>query len=344
MNRLHSIKDNKQTVLDKARIEISRIFTILNLPEAHKDIVFEKFKKIRKGLNPGTKYRNPEKLVPIAIYFTLKLQNISVNEKELLEVSKISKKDFNAFKLQIQNFIPKYTERNRKEYILQKVFEIAEHFKLGMPFYYQSKKILYKLWEGIKCTKDDVIAGLVASISILCSFKDQVNVNSVCKRLGIKMSTIQSQVKKRIINRLKITGFVSLVKSSDLLRKVLAKMGLMEEFSYDSPVRASFRRCSAEASDMLETNSLPDIIQVEFGNAIKIFNPLNDIDYYFYALKANNDYRFYLKLKLYNPSENFKFQNISESNYFDSMEIPDNKLFELELLKLYTGKGPPYPK
>ncbi len=341
LNRLHSIKDNRQTVLDKARIEISRIFNNLNLPETHKELVFEKFKKIRKGLKPGTKYRNPEKLVPIAIYFTLKLQNISVNEKELLEVSKISKKEFNAFKLQIQSFVPKYAERNRKEYIMQKILEISEHFGLGMPFYYQSKKILYRLWAGIICTKDDVIAGLVSSISILCSFKDQVNVNSVCKRLGIKMSTIQSQVKKRIIDKLNITGFVSLVKSSDLLRKILVKMGLLEEDIRESPSPAFIDKEIIEIPEVINLNNSPDIIQIEFGNCLKTFNSLNDIDYYFYALRDYNDYHFYLALKLYNPSDMFRFQNTPQRYYSDYLNIPENKLFDIELLRLYTGKGPP---
>ena len=155
------------------------------------------------------------------------------------------------------------------------------------------------------------------------------------------MSTIQSQVKKRIINKLNITGFVSLVKSSDLLRKLLVKMGLLEELTSDSFVPVTLRRNLIETPELIETNLSPDMIQVEFGNAIKIFNSLNNFDYYFYALKAHNDYRYYIKLKLYNTTEKFRFQNISESNYINTIEIPENKLFELELLKLYTGKDPP---
>ena len=94
-----------------------------------------------------------------------------------------------------------------------------------MAFYFQSKKILFKLWDNIKNTKDDVIAGLIASISILCSFKDNnVSVSSICKKLGIKMSTIQSQVKKRIFEEFKISGFTTLIKSTDLLKKAMIKM------------------------------------------------------------------------------------------------------------------------
>jgi len=229
LNRLQSIKENTETVISKARIEISRVFNCLNLPESKKRDVLQLFKEIRSDLGPGTKYRNPDKLVPIVIYYYMKMSKLSINEVELLKVAKISKKDFNAFKLQITRFIPKYPERNRQDYIIQKIMELMEHFDLGMSFYYLSKKILNKLWEGIKCTKDDVIAGLVASISVLCSFKGKVTINSICKRLGIKMSTIQSQVKRRIFNRLRISGFVSLVKSSDLLRNVMIRMGIIED-------------------------------------------------------------------------------------------------------------------
>jgi transcription initiation factor TFIIIB Brf1 subunit/transcription initiation factor TFIIB len=341
LNQLQSIRDNNQTVLDKARIEISRIFTILNLPDSHKELVFNKFKKIREGLNPGTKYRNPEKLVPIAIYFTLKLQNVSINEKELLEVAKISKKDFNTFKLQILKFVPQYAERNRKDYILQKILEISEHFELGMPFYYQSKKILYKLWESIKCTKDDVIAGLVSSISILCSFKEKVTVNAICKRLGIKMSTIQSQVKKRIFNQLNVTGFVSLVKSSKLLRKILSRMGLIEQIEVEPLNQPDLVPGCIEFPDLVDSNISPDIIQVEFGNAIKVFNSLDEIDYYFYALKDYNHNHYYITLKLYNPSENFTFKDLSQLSSSMPNEYSEDKLFEIELLKLSSGKDPP---
>ncbi|MFX1257275.1 MAG: hypothetical protein ACFFAN_05425 [Promethearchaeota archaeon] len=228
LNKLHSIKTNDETVFEKARIEISRIFNCLNLPEALKSLIFKRFKEGRAKLKPGTKYRAPEKLVPISIYYALKLQNVSINEKELLEVSKISKKDFNAFKLLIPLYFPHYKTRNRKKYILQKVLEVREFFGLGMAFYYQSKKILDRLWNIIKCTKDDVVAGLIASISALCSFKNKITVNAICSKLGVKMSTIQAQVKKRIFDRFRVAGFTSLVKSSELLKKIMVKLGLIE--------------------------------------------------------------------------------------------------------------------
>ncbi len=329
LNKLQSIKSNKEIVLEKAKIEISRIFSSLGLPEAFKDIVFKKFKKIRSALKPGTKYRSPDKLVPILIYFCLKFQNISINEAELLEVSKISKKDFNAFKLQIYIFFPQYKERNRKEYILQKILEISEDLHLGMVFYYQSKKLLYKLWESIKNTKDDVIAGLVASISVLCGFKEKVSVSSICDKLGIKMSTIQSQVKKRIFERFQISGFVSLVKSSEILKKIIEKMGIIKKEKF-------LVNIDNESSEIIH-----NIVSVNLGNVIQVFNHYNNIDYYFYVLKDNNGYPLLVSLKLYNPSITFENQHIGNSINRNDLNNWEDKLLEIEFLKFNTGKDPP---
>lgn len=246
LERLHSIIPNEIELQMKAKIEISRIISHLNLPNKLELDVYHKFIKIRSALSPGTKYRIPERLVPLCIYLVCKVRNISINETELLDVSKITKKHFNAFKLQIQHILPQYKERDRKAYVLQKILEIAEHFELGMPFYFQSKKILYRLWDNIKNTKDEVIAGLITSVLVLCSYqeknKELVNVHKICEKLGIKMSTIQSQVKRRIFGHFKVEGFTTLIKSTDLLKKIMDKLGLIENIIQDLGEKESLSR------------------------------------------------------------------------------------------------------
>ena len=330
LNKLQLIKTNKELTIEKARIEISRIFTYLHLPNGHKGIVLDNFRQMYKKIKPGTKFRSFEKLVPISIYFSLKYHNISIKESELLEISKISKKDFNAFKLQILNFYPQYKERNRKEYILQRVLEISEYFQLGMVFYYQSKKILYKLWENIKNTSDNVIAGVVASISILCSFKEKVTINSLCNMLGIKMSTIHFQIKKRIFERFNNSEFVSLVKSSEILKKIIKKLDLFEiEDNID-----------VDSENKLEESTL-NVININLGNTIQVFNKYNPFEYYLYALKTINGYPLFISLKTFNPTISFKKQQVDtpiNRNKFNSLE---EKLFDIKFLKYNAGKDPP---
>jgi len=155
LNKLDSLRTSEESVLVAARVEIKRILTALGFPLTDIQPLLEKFKYNRSQLGKGTKYRSPQMLVPCIIYAFYKENNKPIREKDLLEVTSISKKDFNAFKFSILRIWPKYKERNRKEYIIQRILEVTEHFDLGMPFFYQSKKILNRFYDTIKNTKDD---------------------------------------------------------------------------------------------------------------------------------------------------------------------------------------------
>ena len=314
LNFIHSIKDRFKLIQEKIKIEIRRIFNCSKLPNSCQRIVFKRVKDIWEQLRPGTKYRNIEKLVPIVLYYSLKLENICIRRLKLLEVSKISKKEFNDFSLQVLKFISEYQERNRQEYIFQKILEITESFGLGMPFFYQSKKILHKLWEQIKNTKDDVIAGLVTSISALCSYKCVVKISSICKRLGIRMSTIQFQVKRRIFEQLNIDGFVSLVRSSDLLKEVMQNLGLLE------------------AKERVK-DTQNHIVQIVLGDANQVFNHYNGTDYYFFAVRDVQNNPILMMLKVHHPL--ISLEPIKHS------EAQRSELFDIEHFAFFKNKDPP---
>ncbi len=322
LNKFQSFIDNKTSVLISAKYEMGRIFDILHLPSSIKPMVIKKYEKIRAYLHPGTKYRTPEKLIPITIYFVCKAENISINERELLEISKISKKEFNHFKLQILQYLPKYKERNRKQYILQKILEISEHFKLGMDFFHQAKFILYKLWDSINSTKDDVIAGVVSCISLLCIFNNsEVSVNSVCTKLGIKMSTIQFQVKKRIFEHFCILGFTTLIQSKDLLRNVMEKMGLLKYSAIDNS----------------EGNVLPDLVEVELGGGVPIRPHTIEDHIFLYAIRQRNN-----EVVIISGISYFINSNFSRVAHGRPIAPCDkDSVLKLKLLKYIMGKGPP---
>ncbi|MFW9947123.1 MAG: DC1 domain-containing protein [Candidatus Odinarchaeota archaeon] len=273
LNKIDSMKSNEENIILQASVEINRIFEALSLPDSDKNKILRNFKHIRSQVLRGTKYRTPERLVPLTIYFTYKFNCKPINEEMLLGVSQISKDDFQAFKLQIQSFMPKYKNRDRQEYVIQRIMELSEHFGLGMYFYYQSRKILERLWEIIKNTKDDVVVGVVTSISALCLPENPVTVSKICKKLNIRMSTIHKQVEKKIFERLRVPGFKSLVRSANLLKEVMVKLGVLLDQFMDN-----------------------DIIEITLGTAQQVFNAHDTIDYYFYALKdtENNPHIFSL--------------------------------------------------
>ena len=316
----NSAKNNEKAIKDRAKIEISRLFSGLDLSDYNdvKKMVFDKFIDVRKKLRHGSKYRNISKLVSVITYLCLKLRTIPVNGINIVELSEIDKKEFNDFILQVRIYIPEYAERNRQLYILQRITEISETFNLGSEFIFLSKKILFKLWEGIKNTTDNVVAGLVSSIVILSTFKEKVSVSAVCKRLGIKMSTIQSQVKNKIVKWFNIGKFVSLVRSADLLKDVMWRLGLVKS-----------KEGTLEQEE-ISSESVCDIVELRLGKAHAIFNNKNNDDFYCFALRGDNNtplVKVYIKIN-------------GSPLKPESSKIQDNNFIDFNVY-MYHSKDPP---
>lgn len=296
---------------------VGRIFGDLHLTDhkSVKEMVIETSFRVWNKLPSGSKYRNIEKLASFITYACLKLRNIPVNKEEIVECSVLSKKEFNHFLLQLRNFIPRYETRNKQKYIVQRISEITEHFNLGIEYYYLSKKILFRLWKEIKNSTDNVIAGLVCSISLLSLKKRDIRVSAICNHLGIRMSTIQSQVKQKIFKRFKVEGFQSLIKSSDLLREILKKLKLIDS-------KEEIRKKSIDRVDII------------FKDLDPIFTDHSNVGYYFFATK--NTYT-----NLPNIISITRYGFPLDEKSLKMTEVSKKPIIDLEILKYLTVKGPP---
>ncbi len=292
LQKIQQTKSNEDYINQFASIEISRLLTGLSLPRSFKDPIFKVFKEIRKQLQKGTKYRNPDKLLPTLIYFYCKKESMAINEQKLLDIAKVEKKEYNYCKLKISRLIPEYYERDRKDLIMNKVLGISEQYNLGMDFYYDAKKVLINLWEGVKCTTDDVIAGLISSVAVLCNYRNKITISSICSALNIQMSSIQSQVKRKLIKRFNVPGFESLVKSADLVKTIIYKVGILKNQKTEEDIKTIN---SDKVSNKRENES--KIIEVK----VKAYaqNPSNQSgEQYIFAINNNNLNPLYLMLKI----------------------------------------------
>jgi len=322
MKRLQKIQQSQSNISyvnKSAKIEISRLITGLSLSASLKGPIFKLFKEIRGKLKKGIKYRNPEKLIPVLIYFYCKKEYIAIDEDALLQISKVDKKEYNYCKLKISRFIPHYYERDRMQFILIKVLGVSEHFNLGIAFYYDAKKILLRLWEGIKLTTDNVIAGLVSSIAVLCHYRDQVTINAICNALNIQMSTIQSQVKRKLIERFNILGFKSLVKSTDLIKTTIYNLGTFKEKELK------------KIKDSEDKKNISNIIEIELLNDEKQIPSLNE-EQHIFMLKSFKSNLIYVILN------NNEFHQKEESEKQYSKYKKQLKLYKI---RYYYPKGPP---
>ncbi len=229
--------NNEERVYKQAEIEAKRILSDLDLPDSFSSMICYKFRKIFKSGRINRGNRGAKTLIPAIIFYCLKSWNFTVNISEILSVSNLKKEKFNAVLGAIQEFFPKYKLRKRKDYILMKISHIREACDLGMEFYHDAKAIMERFWDNFKHSKDDVIAGVIASMTALSFYRNKVKVSDICKVVHIAQSTIQYQVKKKIFERYKIRGFTSLVKSSGLLKRVVSKALKLDKDSNNKSIQ-----------------------------------------------------------------------------------------------------------
>ncbi len=347
LKRLHKLQCSQSyqdMVYHDTEIEICRILAGLDLPHTFKDPIFKTFKELWGNYSQRSRFQSIEKLIPVLIYYFCKKQYISINEHELLEIAKVNRKQYIYYKLKFLAPPSAYKNANRKKLIKSKLFRLAVELGLGMDFYHDAVKLLNKLYKEICCTKESVIAGLISSIVVLCRYREEITVNSICNYFNIAMSTIQSRVKRHFIEKFKVVGFESLVKSAHIIKTTIYKLGIFEEPSGEQinepfkelyvTIETNATEESEEGDFFSETLDTPKIIQVKaiYRNLRKRFPRLQ---------RSYNCFLFILQNR-------FDLHPI-----FISLLLPTNSIMHIlkqngnkAILKrmtkyLYPSKGPP---
>jgi len=228
MIKLDHYKDKPQSLIQTAKEEIKRLIFILRLPEKDRRFIFNVFTDFHPKIKKGTKFCNPEKLIPCIIFVFYKShESRIISSIELINYSKISRKEFNKFMIQYRYLWAGYNMDNQS-IVLQLILKVTEEYKLGMDFYYQSEKILLGLWKYISDTTEQIMAGFACSLTILCVNGYKVRVSNICEKLNISMSNISKKFKDKIAKPCKLENYKSLVKSAELIKRFLSGLSLID--------------------------------------------------------------------------------------------------------------------
>lgn len=278
-------------------------------------------------------------IIPFSIFYCLETYHIPITTSEIMEVSKASREDIRAFTYEGLNFFPKYAKRDRKVGILQTLNELSNSLNLGPDFFKLSNKLLCKLWNLLKESKKNVIAGVIAAITSLCFFKGNIRINSITEELGLGSSTNQKAVKTKIINRFNISGFKGIVRSSELLREVLEKLNIKKlEEGLITPERDQIEIEPPIVSyrEPTKDESIEDItlITLKDSNGFPIISS-NENKIVFLAFHDRTGKPIYLGIRSYERSYIFRNNN---GEY-----LSHRKGYKLEILHGYfPRKDPPY--
>ncbi|TES95992.1 MAG: hypothetical protein E3J90_08830 [Promethearchaeota archaeon] len=228
MIKLDCHKNKHQSLIQIAREKIKTLLFILRLPEKDMSAIFTMFKDFHPKIIKGNKFKNPEKLVPCIIFVYYKYcENRPINSVELINYSKINRKELNNFLVHNSHLWAGYN-MDKQSMVLQLILKVTEEYKLGMDFYYQSEKILLGLWEYICDTTEQILAGFACSLTILCIGGYKVRASNICEKLNISMSNISKKFKDKIVRVFKLENYRSLVKSAELIKRFLIGLSLID--------------------------------------------------------------------------------------------------------------------
>lgn len=216
----------EKTVIDSFELILNKLIIILDLekyPNLYEEC-FQIFLQIWKQMRKGTKSRSPKKLAPVIIYMVFKAKGFDIRIADFIEKINSNKKEFTEILKQAAIFYPTYFKRDRKTVIIKKINKIKEIFRFDKGFTNKSQEIFKKFWPYIKNTKDDVIVGVIFILTMIALGINSIPFVHVCNKIGIKMSTVNYQVKNKIFKSLHLLGFISLRKSTDVIKDLIDKI------------------------------------------------------------------------------------------------------------------------
>jgi hypothetical protein len=243
LEKLNGQKSFPEKVEGDAKVDLKRIFAVLQLPESKIGNIMDHFRDIHPKIKSKSKLRNPSKLLPGIIFKFFKNQTIPISSKDLIQHFDVSRKEFNESLKEIYKYFSNFSDTqeikaHRIKILMKMMFSITEQFKMPMVFYHDMRDILQGLWKHIELSTDNVVVGIVASITSYCYYNGELTVREISVHLGIDGSSVTQIVKKKFVEKFKIKGYKRLPSSSHILREFLEK----HVFKFSKQVRIIKKR------------------------------------------------------------------------------------------------------
>ncbi len=166
-------------------------------------------------------YKKAGRLVPVILYMFFKIKCIKISPNKIIEVSNLTKRQFKIYFMEAVRYCPEYFSRDRTKMIQKLLLSVIVHFHFDNEFIQVSDSLLRKLWNRLINTTDSIIAGVVCILAMIKLDVNSVSYNAICKKLGIRMSSVFYQVKHNILSSETAQKFTGFNRSPNLLKSFL---------------------------------------------------------------------------------------------------------------------------
>ena len=177
--------------------------------------------RIHASLKKYTKFKSVRLLAPVVVYSVLRSKGTTIKSLDFCRASGISLSDFKEGLLVVNPFYFEYVKRDREEFVSQLVAKMITKFNLDSNFWDTTKKMIRTFLPLFKNTKDNIVAGLIITLSFVALDYKLRAISEIFEALGTSVTRAHYHVRKEIFLPNQLGDFKGFVKSKEQLKQFL---------------------------------------------------------------------------------------------------------------------------
>ncbi len=172
----------------------------LNMYEAaaYKKECQELFFRVLPSLKKCTKYRNALLLTPVVVYTVFRAKGEIIKTVDLCRVSQISLSDFKEGLFFVNPVYSNYIERDRQKFVAQLIDKMNTKFHMEVTFKETTKKLLKTFFPLFTNTKDNIVAGLIFTLSFVVLDRELSTLSRVFEAFGTDTTRAYYHITRKI--------------------------------------------------------------------------------------------------------------------------------------------------
>ena len=165
---------------------------------AYKKECQELFFRVISPLKKCTKYRNALLLTPVVVYTVFRAKGEIIKAVDVCRVSQISLSDFKEGLFLVNPACSNYIERDRQKFVAQLIDKTNAEFRMDITFKETTKKLLKTFFPLFINTKDNIVAGLIFTLSFVVLDRELSTLSCVFEALGTDTTRAYYHIKRKI--------------------------------------------------------------------------------------------------------------------------------------------------
>ncbi len=192
----------------------------------HEMVVYKKecqelFYRVHSRIKIYTKFSKVWLLAPIVVYAVFRSKGTTIKARDICRASNIPLSDFKKGLLIVNPVFFKYAKRNCERSVSQLIAKMIAKFNLDSTFKDVTREIFRSFFSLFKNTKDNIVAGLIITLSFVVLDYKLPAFSEIFEALGTDITRAHYHIKDKIFLPNQLGKFIGFAKSRERLKQFL---------------------------------------------------------------------------------------------------------------------------